>query len=108
MKKLFLLIAIFILTGCATVSKDFTARTVASANKDGFSYDSTKNQESLEAMGEIDPETGKMKFSVKTTATTPEAAIAAASAANAAVMQAISELLKTVMPLITKGASVVK
>lgn len=83
--------------GCATVSKDFTARTVASANKDGFAYDSTKNQENLKASGEIDPVTGAMKFSVETTATTPEAAIAAALEAQKASLELINKLLDKAM-----------
>ena len=92
-----LLIAATMLGGCSTVAKDFTARTVAVASKDGFSYDSTKNQEKLKASGEIDPNTGVMKFSVETTATTPESAIAAALEAQKATMELINKLLDKVI-----------
>lgn len=85
------------MSGCTTVAKDFTARTVASASKDGFAYDSTKNQENLKASGEIDPVNGVMKFSVETTATTPESAIAAQAAAHAQSLELISKLLDKVL-----------
>lgn len=116
MRKMFAVIIIVLtsmLGGCSILgfrTDQFSASTSASANKDGFQYTSTKNQENLSAEGEIDPATGKMKFKVNTTASTPEAAIAAALQANAMAIQAFSEIMKEVIPLAkaaaTKGAPV--
>jgi len=117
MKKSLLLIVGLILfgtlAGCSVLgfkADQFSANTTASANKEGFSYSSNKNQENLSADGEFDPATGKTKFTVKTTASTPEAAIAAALQANAMAITAFSEIMKVVIPLAkaaaTKGAPI--
>lgn len=101
-----LLLSLALLSACA---RQFTANTTASANKDGFAYSSNKNQENLDATGDIDPATGKMHFAVKTTAFTPEAAILAASQAQAAATKALSEMLSAVLPLIqsaVQGAAI--
>ena len=102
------IIAFLFLTGCGFLgfkADQFTAQTKAAANKDGFSYESGKNQESLDASGEIDPKTGKMTFKVKTTSSTPEAAIAAALQANAQAMQVLSEIMKEIIPIAKAAAS---
>lgn len=88
--------------GCGV--SQYTANTTASANKDGFNYTSNKNQESLHATGEIDPGTGNMKFDVTTTATTPEAAIAAAMQTNLKIQEQISAILQSLLPLIQAAA----
>lgn len=111
MKKVLIATMIFsgmFLVGCSTVAKDFTAMTTATANKDGFYYQSTKNQEALKASGEIDPATGKMSFDVSTTATTPEAAIAAALSVQAAQTALISKLMDQVSALASQLSAVAK
>ena len=110
-RTLLILIVMLLLSGCGILgfgAKDFTANTTASANKEGFTYSSNKNQESLAAEGEFDMNTGKMVFKVKTSSTTPESSIAAALQANAQAMTAFSEIMKEIIPLAkaaaTKGA----
>lgn len=88
--------------GCATVAKDFTASTTASVSPaNGFAYTSTKNQENLKASGSINKD-GTVAFTVETTATTPESAIAAASAANSQALALISKLLDQVLAAASK------
>lgn len=101
------------LTACSLLgpnANQFSANTKASADRNGFKYDSNKNQENLDATGDIDPTTGKMHFAVKTTATTPEATIAATLAAYAATMQTLSDAIKLLVPLaqsaLTRGAGI--
>ena len=91
-------------SGCATVAKDFTASTTASYTPGGqVYYQSTKNQENFHAKIELDAD-GKVKsLDVSTTATTPEAAIAAALSSQAAAMKAFTDLVNMVAPLISKG-----
>lgn len=102
MKKLLICLLSSLLAGCGV--SQYTASTTASANKDGFNYTSNKNQESLHATGEIDPGTGNMKFDVTTTATTPEAAIAAAMQSNLKLQEQLSAILQALIPIIQAAA----
>lgn len=102
MKTLLICSLIAMLAGCGV--SQYTASTTASANKDGFNYVSNKNQESLHAHGEIDPASGKMDFDVTTTATTPEAAIAAAMQSNLKIQEQIAAILQAILPLIQAAA----
>lgn len=110
MKMRLLMVGLLLLTGCGLIQPptagQFTANTTASANKDGFSYTSNKNQEALDADGEFDPATGAMKFHVKTTATTPEAAIAASLAATLEQMKQNSALLQALFQALNRNGGV--
>ena len=110
-RAMLILLGVLLLSGCGFLgfkADQFVAQTTAKANKDGFAYSSGKNQESLAATGEMTKD-GTFKFSVNTTASTPEAAIAAALQANAQAMQVLSELMKEIIPIAkaaaTKGAA---
>src|ERR1041385_1408560 len=97
-----LLLIIFALAGCS-VDKFFTAHTYASVNpKDGFRFDSSKNQENLHATGEMGAD-GSLSFEVTTTATTPESAIAAAANAQAAATKALTDILSAVLPIVQQA-----
>ena len=88
-------IALLALNGCSTV-KDNTASTSARfKNVDNeIEYNSNKNQENFKADVTLDPETGKITgLHVETTATTPEAAMAATAKANAATATLLEKLL---------------
>ena len=101
------LVIVLFVSGCGLVgfkADQFTAQTKAAANKDGFSYESGKNQENLAATGEMNKD-GTFKFTVNTTSSTPEAAIAAALQANAQAMQVMSELFKELIPLAKSAAT---
>ena len=91
------------LSGCAQMFSDTTRASVVKTG-DGFSldYNSSKNQENLKA--DIDPETGKMH--IETTATTPEAAIAATPAAITKLIEELAPLIKLGAAAATKGAVV--
>lgn len=94
--KILTLTVSMLFVGCATVAKDYTASTSASyqAGDTSLKYDSTKNQENFKADIVIDPATGKLtQLHVETTATTPEAAIAATAKANAATAALLERLL---------------
>jgi len=96
-KYLAIMALVFILGGCSTVAKDYTASTSASyTNKDGtaLKYDSTKNQENFKAHVAIDPRTGSITgLDIETSASTPEAAIAATANANARIAALLEKLL---------------
>jgi len=82
------------LSGCA---KQFLGSTEASYGD--YSYSSTKNQENLKASFTKDKD-GMTTFTIETTATTPEAAIAAAAQAYARSI----EMLTGVIDKLTAGA----
>ena len=92
--------------GCMPVSQ-LTANTTVTY-KDGkgkeFFYSSNKNQEGLDAHGDFDTDGNIKGLSVKTTATTPEAAIAAALQSNIALQAQVGQLLQSVLPLIQSAA----
>ena len=70
-----------------------------------FHYSSRKNQEGLKASGQFDSQGNILSFNVETTASTPESAIAAVAASTAQLQAQISELLKTLIPIIQQVAS---
>ena len=98
--------AVLLLAGCATVDKDFTARTTATYKHNGteVGYNSSKNQENFKADLEFDATGQVTKLHVETTATTPEAAITAAANAQAQALKLASDALNAVIPLL-KGAA---
>ena len=55
-------------------------------------YESNKNQEGLKASGKFDPVGNLLEFSVETTATTPEAAIAAARQSDLEMLKLLNAL----------------
>ena len=84
----------------------YTATTKAAYNAEtgSWSYESNKNQENFEAkIGELK---GKPVLEVRTTASTPEAAIAAALQSNLEISKQISALIQSILPLIQKAANV--
>ncbi len=98
-KELWLCATLLLFTyGCVSM---FTATTEATYTPGGaLTYKSSKNQENFKAKVELD-ESGKLRgFDVTTTATTPEAAIAAAAKALSEITAQIAELVK----LATKAA----
>ena len=104
--SLFLILAILLFTtqGCVSM---FTAKTTATYDGKTFTWESTKNQEGLDATLGKDKD-GNPLATIKTTATTPEAAIAAAAAAQAKFMDAMAGLIQTLTGVAkaaaTKGA----
>jgi hypothetical protein len=99
----FVMVLVAVAFGGCGVNQQYTAMTTASANKDGFSYSSSKNQEQFKGMGDFDPATGKLHFEVSTTASTPEAAIAAALQSNLELQKQLGLILQTVIPLVEKA-----
>lgn len=100
-------IALLLLASCTTVDKTFLGHTIASykSGDTALNYDSSKNQENFKADVELDA-TGKVtKLHVETTATTPEAAIAAQSAANARMVEALSKALDKLMSIVPLAAT---
>ncbi len=99
--------ALLLSAGCATVDKDFTARTTASYKHNGteVGYTSSKNQENFKADLEFDPQGKVTKLHVETTASTPEAAITAAANAQAQALKLASDALNTLLPLLKAGAT---
>ena len=98
MKKLIMGLAIIsIIGGCASVDK-YLATTTASYTPGGqFYYQSNKNQEGFHAVVKLDAD-GKVKeLDIQTKATTPEAAMAAALSANAAMLETLNSLIKSLM-----------
>ena len=96
MKRLMIGLMLLATTGCATVAKDYTASTSAhyKSGDTEIAYDSTKNQENFKAHITIDPATGKVTgLDVETSASTPEAAIAATAQANAATARLLEKLM---------------
>ena len=98
MKNVGLGLALLFLAGCG--ANFFSCSTEASFNADGtWHYKSCKNQENFKA------EIGKDKLGnpiakVETTATTAESAMAAAMHSQAALM----DMLRELMPILSKGA----
>ena len=93
-------VALLALNGCSTVNKDYTACTTSLFKSAGteVSYNSCKNQENFKADLTLDPETGKITgLHVETTATTPEAAMAATAKANAATAAMLEKFLGMVV-----------
>jgi phosphoenolpyruvate carboxylase len=99
MIKLFLLAFLFL--GCGV--NQYTATTKASYENGNWYWLSNKNQENLKAKLGKDRD-GNPIFEIETTATTPEAAIAAAMQSFALVQQQFAELLKQLGPLLKAGA----
>lgn len=94
-------IPILLLAGCATVQKDFTARTTATYSPTaGISYDSTKNQENFKAHVKFAPDGKVTELDVETTATTPEAAIAAAQQSQAQALKIANDALSVLLPIL--------
>jgi hypothetical protein len=90
------------LTACG--ASFFACTTKASFNKDGtWSYESCKNQENFKAKI-TENDKGRTTAEVETTATTPEAAIAAAMQSLAKLIDTIVPLLKEAIAIGTKGA----
>jgi len=97
------LVVLLSITGCASM---FTSETVASYElaPDGTvkaNYRSGKNQEGFRARVALDRAGNVTGFDLQTTATTPEAAIAAAVQVQLLQMQ----LLEKLLPLIEKAAA---
>ena len=90
------------ISGCSASS--YLGTTKASYIPGGaVNYESNKNNEGFHAKIEL-AEKGNIKaFDISTTATTPESAIAAVAAAQAAMMKAFTDVMQMVGPLITKG-----
>jgi len=88
------------LSGCGVAQ--YTASTEASYETPSVkgSYKSNKNQEGFKADMEIQPDGKITKLHIETTATTPEAAIAAAMAVNLKLLS----ILEKLTPLIEKAA----
>ena len=98
-----LAVASLFLPGCVVPASSFLGNTTASVSPiTGFNYTSSKNQEGLDASGEMNKD-GTLKFSIKTTAITPEAAIAAAQQATAKAQENFAKLLDILGPLIQQG-----
>jgi hypothetical protein len=101
--------ALSLTIGCMGVDK-YTARTTVHYKAPGVEadYDSNKNQENFKAKVGFDAQGKINALDIETTATTPEAAIAAALQSNAQILKSVNDLLNTVLPLIktaaTKGA----
>lgn len=96
----------FLLSLSACGVSQYTANTTASVSPgNGFAYSSNKNQENLDATGDMNPD-GTVHFTVKTTATTPDAAIAAALQSNLEAQKQLTAILQAIMPLIATAAKV--
>ena len=86
--------------GCS--ASHFACTTEASFNKDGtWSYKSCKNQENMKVKISEDAQ-GRTVAELETTASTPEAAIAAASSSLAK----MADLLSALIPLLQKATAV--
>lgn len=96
MKNLLLITLLLLSSACATVSKDYTAQTIASYTPGGqLYYQSSKNQEGFKAVTTFEPGTGKLTgLSIETKATTPEAAIAATMETNRAMIETFNKVLE--------------
>lgn len=82
---------VLLLGGCT--ASQYLGKTVASVGgPNGFKWESNKNQEGLKASGKLNPD-GAVEFSIETTSTTPDAAIAAALQGNLAAQQNIGKLI---------------
>lgn len=91
-------------TGCSTADQ-YLGSTEASYDAPGVKgyYKSNKNQQGFKASMVLG-EDGKMRtLNVETTATTPEAAIAAAAMTNLEIIKQYNATMQMLMPLITKG-----
>jgi len=88
-------------SGCSSAEK-YLGSTKASYTEGNFVWDSNKNQENLNAKYKKDGE--KVEFQINTTATTPEAAMAAAALASAEAWKNMSEFMKELLPLLKQGA----
>jgi len=97
-----IIIALFALSGCTT-SKDLLGNTTASYVNGNFSWDSTKNQENLDAT--YDKQGEDVKFTIKTTATTPEAAMLAVAQVRLAEMKLIADLIDKLVNQLATGAA---
>ena len=92
------------LSGCST-AKDFLGETKASYSKEaGFSWVSNKNQQDLEASGQINPD-GTANFSIKTTSVTPDSVIAAVSQIQLKMTAILEKLTDMAQAAATKGGS---
>jgi len=106
------LICLLLSGGCGVLNpnvKDLTAatkatyKTVKVDESTEVSYESNKNQENFKAAFSIDPDTNKITgLSVETTATTPEAAMAAVARAQER-MTALIEKLMSMIPVKALG-----
>jgi len=98
LKKVAIAAVVFSVTGCASM---YLGKTTASFETPAglkANYESNKNQENFSVTATIG-EDGKITgVDIKTTATTPEAAMAAALSFQ-------TELLRQLMPLIQKAAA---
>lgn len=93
-------ILIFSLTGCGLMAKDYLGETVVHIGADGsYDYRSNKNQELLKASIATDSN-GRPVASIETTASTPEAAIAATAAANARMSETLNNFMNNIVPLL--------
>jgi hypothetical protein len=100
------LVVFLSIAGCGVAH--FTAETVVDYETPGgvkAHYKSNKDQQDFKAKVSVD-EQGRIKdLDIQTTATTPEAAIAAAAQANALAMQMLADVLKQLLPLLQKAAA---
>lgn len=91
------------LNGCG--ANFFACTTKASYNADGtWSYESCKNQENFKAKIGKDAK-GQPEAEISTSASTPEAAIAAALQSQIKMQEQFGKLIDLVGPLISKGAA---
>jgi hypothetical protein len=104
MKTLFVgLLACLFLSGCG--ASFFACTTEASFNKDGtWAYKSCKNQENMKVKI-TEQANGRTVAELETTATTPEAAIAAASNALASMTKMLTDLMAQLAPLLKMAAA---
>lgn len=86
------------INGCASMYLGETTATFETPGGLKGSYKSNKNQQDFSATATVGPDGKITGVEIKTSASTPEAAIAAA-------LQAQTETLKMVGPLIQKGAA---
>lgn len=99
--RIWSVVGLALLAGCGV--SNFTAKTRASWTEPGgksIMYESDKDNIGLDAT--FDPKTGFFHIKVDK-ASTPEAAIAAAQASQAQMLQSMSKMMDTISPIVTKG-----
>ena len=91
-------LALLLSAGCGVTQ--YTASTKVSYDGKTWFYESNKDQQGLKAKLSKDG-----SAEIETTASTPEAAIAAALNSNLALQKQIADLMAVVLPLIKAGAT---
>ncbi len=97
MKNLLVGLSLLPMLGCGVGQYTATTEAQYNAETGSWSYKSNKNQENFEAKL-VESKAGRQVLEVKTTATTPEAAIAAALQSNLEIQKQISGMLQALMP----------